>query len=159
MREVSISKRSSIIVGVALAAVSAYLIQFVLLRDPWVLPGAYPIGLGALILAYTATFYAKVEFEGLGILPTRPAFAIAFWLSVFLILLLFVFRERLGAPALEREVSWSHLVVGLLLYFFSAAAILGSFFSGFGFSVFLQNPLLWLRYLAMRSSGQLKKED
>lgn len=158
MHEITIAKHPSIALGTALALLSGYLLQYVLLPNPLVFPAGYIIGLGALILVYSASFYAKIEFEGLGILPNKAAVAIIFWISLIAIFTLFVLRDQLDAPMLARNVKWSHFIVGVLLYCFSASAIFGSYFSGFGFSLLLKNPFLWLRYLTMRVRGELDKD-
>lgn len=156
MQEIIVKKGTSIILGLVFLCVAAYCLQFALLSNHLKAEPIYFIGFLMVLLLLTINLSQDIRFTGFNFIPPKPYVVLIFWV-VLLSLCFAYFRNRaywVGDSSQKARIA--HLIVGLYLYAFAASSIFGSFFSGLGFRLFLKNPIVWLKYISMRSRGELE---
>lgn len=151
-RQMTVSKHLSIGFGLATLMVALYCLQYALLSNPIVMPFLYAVALGSLLVVVTGNFYEDIEFSGFGLVPPRRIVVALFWLSIVFICVAFALHS-VASDVKSAPGRNSHFIVGILLYCYGVSALLGSYFSGLGWYLFLKSPFLWAKYVTMRAHG------
>lgn len=155
MPELIVKRRTSVWFGVLLLLAAAYCIQFAVLEARFVFTPIYYLCFVMLLLLVTANVVEDIEFTGLNFIPPKPPVVLIFWTVLLLLCFAYFISRGFLVDDPSRKARMAHLLVGLYLYAFSASAIFGSYFSGLGLRLFLKNPVVWLKYITVRSRGEL----
>lgn len=154
MPQVIIKKWTSICLGLLFLLATAYCIQFAVLETHFQFVPIYYLCFVMLLLLVTANVFEDIEFTGFNLIPPMAYVVLAFWTIFVLFCMIYLVNRGFLIDDPSRKSRIAHLIVGLYLYAFGASAILGSYFSGLGFRLFLKNPIVWLKYIMTRSKGE-----
>lgn len=141
---------ASRLTGAAAVVAALYCLQRGLVPESVAISFGYEISLALLLILMTANSYGDIVYFNL---VERPKTQVKLaWLTALIVLILItVHLAIVGQPGIEfaAQNPGVHLAAGIYLLTCGASGLLGSYFAGFGFHLFLKNPISWIRYIRM----------